>query len=71
MAKTGTSVDPTPEALHFAFLAGRPANQTGRCGLRHSGRLLICLLLLSYDEPEILPPSSHPVCLMTADAGQF
>jgi len=25
---------------------------------------------VSYDEPEILPSSSHPICLMNADAGQ-
>ena len=26
---------------------------------------------MSYDEPEILPSSSHPVCLKSADAGQL
>jgi len=26
---------------------------------------------MSYDEPEILPSSSHPVCLKSADAGHF
>src|SRR2546430_16414973 len=24
-----------------------------------------------YDEPEILPSSTHPICLMSADGGQF
>src|SRR5580692_6068598 len=24
-----------------------------------------------YDEPEILPSSTHPICLMSADGGHF
>src|SRR5260221_9091218 len=24
-----------------------------------------------YDEPEILPSSTHPICLMSADGGQY
>jgi hypothetical protein len=27
--------------------------------------------LKGYDEPEILPSSIHPICLMSADGGQF
>jgi hypothetical protein len=27
--------------------------------------------LEGYDEPEILPTSTRPICLMSADAGQI
>jgi hypothetical protein len=37
---------------------------------RVSDFCLICASPKSYDEPEILPSSSHPVCLRSADAGQ-
>jgi hypothetical protein len=38
-----------------------------------SDHLVICSHLRSlkgYDEPEILPSSTHPICLMSADGGQ-
>src|SRR5262249_37432945 len=38
--------------------------------LRH-GFLSHLRSLEGYNEPEILPSSTHPICLMSADGGQF
>jgi len=56
------------------FLAGPVRHQrslkTSRVARGREELCLICVSPESYDEPEILPSSSHPVCLGNADAVQ-
>ncbi|MFO1121540.1 MAG: hypothetical protein U1F47_04360 [Hyphomicrobiales bacterium] len=56
---------------------GQRCESEGRKITRHgvafgdSDFCLICAFSWSYDEPEILPSSSQPVGLMSADAGHL